>query len=39
MSMKLLPIIFIHSPANRYREYSNISGRDFYPDLTSNSRN
>ena len=35
--MKLLPIIFIHCPANRLGEYSNVSGRSLNPDLIPNS--
>ena len=37
--MELLPIMFIHYPAKRYRENSNLSGKSCYLDLTLKSHN
>ena len=37
INMYLLPIISLHYPANRLWEYSNLSGRSCYLDLTPNS--
>ena len=38
-NIKLLPTKSIHSSANRRQEYSNLSGRSCYLDLTPSSHN